>query len=79
MDQRRLVLAVEAAAEALHEHVRRPMQPCWKEMSEAWREEMRQYLRPSVEAALKTSDMHVAGQRPRRAMPNRPRLPLIVQ
>jgi hypothetical protein len=56
MEELRMTMAVEAAAKALHEAVRRGHQPGWDLMSETWRNEMREYVRPCVLATLKVAD-----------------------
>ena len=50
--------AVEAAAEALHARYREKRQFTWRTCSERWRAEMRDFVRPSVEAALKAADAY---------------------
>ncbi|GAU86918.1 hypothetical protein BIWAKO_06866 [Bosea sp. BIWAKO-01] len=52
----RVELAVEAAAKALHETVRRQHQLRWELMTERWRADMRDYVRPCVLATLKVAD-----------------------
>jgi hypothetical protein len=52
----RVELAVEAAAKALHDTVRRQHQLRWELMSETWRNDMRDYVRPCVLATLKVAD-----------------------
>lgn len=56
MDERRITMAMEAAAKALHESVRRKHQPRWELMTETWRDEMRDYVRPCVVATLRVAD-----------------------
>lgn len=77
MGPRRVAVAVEAAARALHETVRRPEQFGWEAMSETWRNDLRRYIQPSVEAALSASDAYLSGPRPRHLATNRPRVPSI--
>lgn len=71
----RVAVAVEAAARALHDAVRRPDQMGWEDMSETWRRDLRHYIQPSVEAALRAADAYAAPQRPRYLANNRPRVP----
>lgn len=56
MDEHRLTMAVEAAAKALHDSVRREHQLSWDLMTETWREDMREYVRPCVLATLQIAD-----------------------
>lgn len=56
----RIEIAVEAAARALHENCREKRQFTWENSSEAWRVELRNFVRPIVEAALEASDEFMA-------------------
>lgn len=64
MDERRLTMAVEAAAKALHESVRREHQLNWDLMTETWRDALREYVRPCVLATLQVAD--TVGGKPRK-------------
>lgn len=78
MDEHRTTMAVEAAAKALHESVRRRHQLRWELMTETWRSEMRDYVRPSVLAALKVAD--TIGTVPRKPpLARRPAVPTRVR
>lgn len=77
MSHPRIAVAVEAAARALHEAVRRPEQLGRDAMTETWRNDLRRYIQPSVEAALKASDAYLATPRPRHLATNRPRVPSV--
>jgi hypothetical protein len=57
MTEDRLEVAVEAAAKAMHEFCREKHQSKWETCSEYWQQEMRDYLRPSIKAALEAIDM----------------------
>lgn len=72
MDHLRVKIAVEAAARALHESIRDRHQFRWESMSDNWHDEMRQYVRPSVLAALEASDDFLARKKPATSV--RPRL-----
>lgn len=63
----RIELAIEAAAKALHDSVRRQHQLQWELMTEDWRRDLRTYVRPCVLATLKVADASVQ-------QPNRPTL-----
>lgn len=72
MDHVRVKIAVEAGAKALHESIRDRHQFRWENMSEAWREDMRAYVRPAIKAALEASDNLLLRSKPATAV--RPRL-----
>jgi hypothetical protein len=52
--------AVEAAARAFHESARKKPQFHWEQCGEEWRRDIRNFVRPMVEAALVAADAHVA-------------------
>ena len=56
----RLEAAVEAGARAFHEAAREKPQFHWEQCGEAWRRDIRSFVRPMVEAALEAADAHVA-------------------
>lgn len=56
----RIEFAVEAAAKALHEICRRKPQFHWEQSSEEWRVDLRNFVRPIVEAAIEAADEFVA-------------------
>jgi hypothetical protein len=60
MADERTEIAVEAAAKALHENAREKRQYTWENSSEEWRVDMRNFVRPIVEAALEASDEFLA-------------------
>lgn len=62
MQDERTRIAVEAAAKALLENAP-PRQFTWEEASEEWRVDLRNAVRPMVEAALAASDAFIACHR----------------
>ena len=60
MPDERTEIAVEAAARTLHENAREKRQFTWENSSEEWRVDMRNFVRPIVEAALDASDAYLA-------------------
>lgn len=52
--------AVEAAARAFHEIAREKPEFHWEQSGEEWRRDIRNFVRPMVEAALEAADAHVA-------------------
>lgn len=60
MPDPRTEAAVEAAARAFHENAREKRQFTWEHSSEEWRRDIRNFVRPMVEAALEAADAHVA-------------------
>lgn len=52
--------AIEAAARAFHENAREKRQFTWEHSSEEWRTDIRNFVRPMVEAALEASDAFLA-------------------
>jgi hypothetical protein len=60
MADQRTQIAVEAAAKALHETAREKRQFTWDASSEEWRIDLRNFVRPVVEAALEASDEYLA-------------------
>lgn len=60
MPDERTEVAVEAAAKALHETSREKRQFHWEQSSEEWRRDIRNFVRPMVEAALTASDAYLA-------------------
>lgn len=54
----RLEAAVEAGARAFHETAREKPQFHWEQCGEAWRRDIRSFVRPMVEAALEAADAH---------------------
>jgi hypothetical protein len=55
----RTEVAVEAAAKAMHESCREKRQFTWEKSSEEWRVDLRNFVRPIVEAALIASDAYL--------------------
>jgi hypothetical protein len=60
MPNERIDIAVEAAAKALHEQSRNKRQFTWEASSVEWRADMRNFVRPLVEAAIEASDEYMA-------------------
>lgn len=60
MSDPRTEAAIEAAARAFHENAREKRQFHWEESSEEWRTDIRNFVRPMVEAALEAADAHLA-------------------
>ena len=58
MSDPRTEAAVEAAARALHENSRETRQFHWEQSDEVWRRDIRNFVRPMVEAALEAADAH---------------------
>lgn len=56
----RIDLAIESGAKALHESAREKRQFTWEQSSEGWRQDLRAFVGPIVEAALETSDEFLA-------------------
>lgn len=52
--------AIEAAARAFHENAREKRQFHWEQSSEEWRTDIRNFVRPMVEAALEAADAYMA-------------------
>ena len=57
-DDARTEAAIEAAARAFHENAREKRQFTWEQSSEEWRRDIRNFVRPMVEAALEAADAH---------------------
>ncbi|CAM5769874.1 hypothetical protein [Bosea minatitlanensis] len=60
MPDPRTEAAIEAAARAFHENAREKRQFHWEQSSEEWRRDIRNFVRPMVEAALEAADAHLA-------------------
>ena len=60
MPNPRTEAAIEAAAKAFHENAREKRQFTWEQSSEEWRRDIRNFVRPMVEAALEASDAFLA-------------------
>lgn len=58
MSDPRTEAAVEAAARAFHENAREKRQFHWEQSSEEWQRDIRNFVRPMVEAALEAADAH---------------------
>lgn len=71
MGDARTEAAVEAAARTFHENAREKRQFTWDQSSEEWRRDIRNFVRPMVEAALEAADAHMAAAipKPRRGEP----------
>lgn len=65
MTDPRTEAAVEAAARAFHENAREKRQFHWEQSSEEWRRDIRNFVRPIVEAALEAADAHMAAAIPK--------------
>lgn len=65
MTDPRTEAAVEAAARAFHENAREKRQFHWEQSSEEWRRDIRNFVRPIVEAALEAADTHMAAAIPK--------------
>ena len=61
----RLEQAVEAAAHAFHENSRSKRQFHWESSSPEWRRDIRNFVRPMVEAALEAADTYMAAAIPK--------------
>lgn len=61
----RTAVAVEAAARAFHENAREKRQFTWEQSSEEWRVDLRNFVRPMVEAALEAADTHLVAATPK--------------
>lgn len=60
MPDPRTEAAVEAAAKTFHENAREKRQFHWEQSSEEWRRDIRNFVRPMVEAALEAADTYMA-------------------
>jgi hypothetical protein len=58
MPDERFERAVEAAAKALHEQAREPHDWHWDEAPSEWKDNLRDFVRPQVEAALRAADTY---------------------
>lgn len=58
MPDPRTEAAVEAAARAFHENARKKPQFHWEQCGEEWQRDIRNFVRPMVEAALEAADAH---------------------
>ncbi len=65
MSDPRTEAAIEAAARAFHENAREKRQFHWEQSSEEWRRDIRNLVRPMVEAALEAADTYVAASIPK--------------
>lgn len=65
MHEARIEFAIEAAAKTLHDNCRKKRQFGWEQSSEEWRVDLRNFVRPIVEAAIEASDEFMAAAVPK--------------
>lgn len=73
MPDPRTEAAIEAAARVFHENAREKRQFTWEQSSEEWRRDLRNFVRPMVEAALEAADAHMAAIIAKPKTPEEPR------